>query len=134
MGYGAGVMPPSFSEKVLANQEAADCLIPMGITSENVAEQYNISRKVQDEFAANSYAKAATAQKAGKFREEIVPVKVGRFVTCLTFRELYLHGPSFLDQVCGSQDGRGEGSCCRPRRWNSTRCHRRILVKDQARL
>lgn len=76
MGYGAGVMPPSFSEKVLANQEAADCLIPMGITSENVAEQYKISREVQDQFAANSYAKAATAQKLGKFKEEIVPVKV----------------------------------------------------------
>ncbi|KAJ9100915.1 3-ketoacyl-CoA thiolase with broad chain length specificity [Naganishia adeliensis] len=74
MGYGAGVMPPSFSEKVLANQEAADCLIPMGITSENVAEQYKISRQVQDEFAANSYAKALTAQKLGKFKEEIVPV------------------------------------------------------------
>lgn len=81
MGYGAGVMPPSFSEKVLANQEAADCLIPMGITSENVAEQYKISRQVQDEFAANSYAKALTAQKLGKFKEEIVPVTVSIVVT-----------------------------------------------------
>ena len=77
MGWGSGVMPEKMSEKVLSCQEAADCLIPMGMTSENVAEQYNISRDVQDTFAANSYAKALRAQKDGKFRSEIVPVKVG---------------------------------------------------------
>ncbi|CAE6484503.1 unnamed protein product [Rhizoctonia solani] len=75
-GYGAGVLPAQFSEAVLSNQEAADCLIPMGITSENVAAQFKISRGTQDAFAANSFAKAAAAQKAGKFRAEIVPVKV----------------------------------------------------------
>lgn len=74
--YGAGVLPEKMSEEVLSNPEAADCLIPMGITSENVAKQYNISRDVQDTFAANSFGKAAVAQKAGKFKEEIVPVKV----------------------------------------------------------
>ncbi|CAE6441957.1 unnamed protein product, partial [Rhizoctonia solani] len=74
-GYGAGVMPAQFSEDVLANQESADCLIPMGITSENVAAQYKITRATQDEFAAKSFAKAAAALKAGKFRAEIVPVK-----------------------------------------------------------
>ena len=76
--YGAGVLPEKMSDNVLANQESADCLIPMGITSENVAKQYNISRDVQDTFAANSFAKASTAQKDGKFRSEIVPVKVSR--------------------------------------------------------
>jgi acetyl-CoA acyltransferase 1 len=74
-GYGAGVMPAKFSEAVLSNQESEDCLIPMGITSENVAAEYKISRATQDEFAAKSFAKAAAAQKAGKFRAEIVPVK-----------------------------------------------------------
>ncbi|KIR69269.1 hypothetical protein I312_101233 [Cryptococcus bacillisporus CA1280] len=74
--YGAGVLPEKMSEEVLSNPEAADCLTPMGITSENVAKQYNISRDVQDTFAANSFGKAAVAQKAGKFKEEIVPVKV----------------------------------------------------------
>ena len=78
MGWGSGVMPEKMSEKVLSCQEAADCLIPMGMTSENVAEQYNISRDVQDTFAANSYAKALKAQKDGKFRSEIVPVKASR--------------------------------------------------------
>jgi acetyl-CoA acyltransferase 1 len=74
-GFGAGVMPAAFSDSVMANQESADCLIPMGITSENVAAQYNITRETQDAFAAHSFAKAAAAQKAGNFKSEIVPVK-----------------------------------------------------------
>ena len=63
-GYGGGAMPDGFSEAVLSNQEAEDCLIPMGITSENVAADFNIPRSVQDEFAAKSFQKAAAAQKA----------------------------------------------------------------------
>lgn len=74
--YGAGVLPERMSDTILSNPESADCLVPMGITSENVAKQYGISRDVQDTFAANSFGKAAAAQKAGKFKEEIVPVKV----------------------------------------------------------
>lgn len=75
-GYGASVLPEKMSERILANAEAADCLLPMGITSENVAQDYKIDRRTQDEFAALSFNKAAKAQKAGKFRSEIVPVKV----------------------------------------------------------
>jgi len=75
-GYGPQSMPTEWSEAVLENQEAADCLIPMGITSENVAKEYNISRQAQDEFAAHSFQKAAAAQQAGNFREEIVPLQV----------------------------------------------------------
>lgn len=74
--YGSGVLPERISDTILSNPEAADCLTPMGITSENVAKQYGISRDVQDTFAANSFAKAASAQKAGKFKSEIVAVKV----------------------------------------------------------
>ena len=48
----------------------------MGITSENVAAEYGITRQEQDEFAAKSFNKAFAAQKAGKFKEEIVPVKI----------------------------------------------------------
>ncbi len=50
--------------------------VHMGITAENIAERYNISREEQDEFAANSQSKAEAAIKAGKFKEEIVPVTV----------------------------------------------------------
>ena len=50
----------------------------MGITAENVAEEYGITREMQDEFAAASQQKCEAARKAGKFDEEIVgvPVKV----------------------------------------------------------
>ncbi|GAB5587770.1 3-ketoacyl-CoA thiolase with broad chain length specificity [Umbelopsis nana] len=66
----------NFSKRITeGNQEAADCLLPMGITSENVAEHWNISRKTQDEFSALSHAKAAAAQKAGLFKEEIAPIE-----------------------------------------------------------
>ncbi|KAI8100070.1 Thiolase, N-terminal domain-containing protein [Halteromyces radiatus] len=73
--YGASSMAPT-SEKIADEcPSAADCLIPMGLTSENVASDYNVSRAKQDEFAASSHAKATTAQKNGWFNEEIVPIK-----------------------------------------------------------
>lgn len=48
----------------------------MGITAENVAEKFGITRQMQDEFALSSQNKCEAAQKAGKFKEEIVPVVV----------------------------------------------------------
>ena len=48
----------------------------MGITAENVASKYEISRGEQDEFAIESQAKAAAAIKGGKFKEEIVAVEI----------------------------------------------------------
>jgi acetyl-CoA C-acetyltransferase len=50
--------------------------IPMGITAENLAKQYGISREEQDEFALLSHQRAAAAQRAGRFAREIVPVEV----------------------------------------------------------
>ncbi len=48
----------------------------MGITAENVAKEYGITREAQDEFAVGSQNKAEAAQKAGRFDEEIVPVLI----------------------------------------------------------
>ena len=48
----------------------------MGITAENLAARYHISRSKQDEFAQESQAKALAAQKANRFSDEIVPVEV----------------------------------------------------------
>src|SRR6478736_6789634 len=48
----------------------------MGCTGEVVAEEYSIGRSQQDEFAAGSHRKAAAAIKAGKFKDEIVPVEI----------------------------------------------------------
>jgi acetyl-CoA C-acetyltransferase len=48
----------------------------MGITGENVAEKYNITREEQDEFAVNSHRKAAAAMKECRFKSQIVPVEI----------------------------------------------------------
>jgi acetyl-CoA C-acetyltransferase len=48
----------------------------MGITAENIAEKFGISRQDQDEFAAKSQQKAETAITSGRFRDEIIPVEV----------------------------------------------------------
>jgi len=48
----------------------------MGVTAENVARQFQITRKEQDEFAVASQNKAEAAQKAGRFADEIVPVVI----------------------------------------------------------
>lgn len=50
--------------------------IHMGITAENIAEKYDISREEQDTFAAGSQQKTEAAQNEGRFAEEIVPVEV----------------------------------------------------------
>ena len=48
----------------------------MGITAENIAEQWNITREEQDNFALNSQLKAEKAVKGGRFKDEIVPVEI----------------------------------------------------------
>lgn len=48
----------------------------MGVTAENVARKYDVSRREQDEFALQSQLKAEAAQKAGKFKDEIIPFEI----------------------------------------------------------
>ena len=67
--------PNTLSESIFENEQARNCLIPMGQTSENVAEKYGVSRETQDKFAVESHRKAAQAQQNGLFNDEIVPVK-----------------------------------------------------------
>ncbi|KAF3328146.1 3-ketoacyl-CoA thiolase 2 [Carex littledalei] len=55
--------------------QARDCLLPMGITSENVAHRFGITRQEQDQAAVESHRKAAAAAASGKFKEEIIPVE-----------------------------------------------------------
>ncbi|KAH0925517.1 hypothetical protein HID58_017773 [Brassica napus] len=56
-------------------EQAQNCLLPMGVTSENVAQRFGVSRQEQDQAAVDSHRKAAAATAAGKFKDEIVPVK-----------------------------------------------------------
>lgn len=70
-------IPTRISESFLADvsDEAKNVLMPMGITSENVATKYGISRKQQDEFALDSHLKADKATQLGHFAKEIIPIQ-----------------------------------------------------------
>ncbi|PWA12829.1 acetyl-CoA C-acyltransferase [Pueribacillus theae] len=57
----------------------------MGMTAENVAERYNISREDQDAFAAESQRRAAQAIEEGKFKDEIVPIEVKQRKNTIVF-------------------------------------------------
>lgn len=73
-------MVPVMGWKTALNYNIAqahpDYYIGMGLTAEQVAQQFNISRDAQDEFALESHQKALKAQADGKFAEEIVPINV----------------------------------------------------------
>ncbi|KAL9008055.1 MAG: hypothetical protein Q9173_006780 [Seirophora scorigena] len=73
--YGPGAVS-EFSELLDGHPEAKNCKVPMGVLSEQMASDRKITREAQDAFAARSYQRAEAAQKAGKFRNEIVPMKV----------------------------------------------------------
>ena len=92
--------PDAISEKVLASPTAQDCLLPMGITSENVSNDFGITRQAQDEFAAKSFIKAAAAQKQGKFKNEIFPLTV-KFIDPKTKDESEI----VVDKDDGIRDG-----------------------------
>ena len=65
-----------FSPNAGLFSESPDAYITMGLTAENVAEQYQVSRQDQDAFALGSHQKALAAQAAGKFKAEIAPITV----------------------------------------------------------
>jgi acetyl-CoA acyltransferase 1 len=64
------------SETLENHKEAANCKVPMGVLSEQMAKDKKISRADQDAFAAKSFQKAVEAQKQGLFDEEIAPLTV----------------------------------------------------------
>ncbi|KAI0539069.1 thiolase [Xylaria digitata] len=86
VGIGAGVESMSlqygpaavteFSDLLESHPESANCKVPMGVLSEDMAKDRKISRADQDAFAASSYQKALKAQEAGLFDEEIHPLTV----------------------------------------------------------
>src|SRR6058998_205665 len=70
--------------------------ILMGVTAENLAEKYGISREEQDAFAVESHRRASAAQEAGRFDEQIVgvPVKAKRETVEFTRDEHIRHDAS----------------------------------------
>ncbi|KAK2629264.1 hypothetical protein QTJ16_000084 [Diplocarpon rosae] len=73
--YGPGAVT-EFSELLESHPESANCKVPMGVLSEQMAKDRGVTRAVQDAFAASSYQKASKAQEAGLFNEEIAPLTV----------------------------------------------------------
>jgi acetyl-CoA acyltransferase len=69
---------PMGGNKISLHPELAETFpeiyAPMGLTAENVARLFDVSRAAQDEFAVESHQKTIAARKAGRFRDEIVPV------------------------------------------------------------
>ncbi|MEW6487883.1 MAG: acetyl-CoA C-acyltransferase [Thermodesulfobacteriota bacterium] len=74
---------PMTGNKIMVNPELVrtgpDAYLNMGLTAENVADRYGVSREDQDAFALQSHQRAAAAQQAGRFRDELVPVEVKRY-------------------------------------------------------
>lgn len=74
----------------------------MGITAENLAEQYQIARAEQDEFAVASQNKAEAARTAGKFKDEIAPVTIkGRKGDTVVDQDEYIRAGATIDGVNG---------------------------------
>ncbi|MEY4208873.1 MAG: hypothetical protein RLZZ20_2025 [Pseudomonadota bacterium] len=72
----------------------------MGVTAENVAKKFNISRTEQDEFALASQHKAEAAQKAGKFKDEILPLEIASKKGSVVFdSDEYIKPGSTLDTL-----------------------------------
>ncbi|HTD02821.1 acetyl-CoA C-acetyltransferase [Undibacterium sp.] len=74
----------------------------MGTTAENVAKKYGVSRQEQDEFALGSQNKAEAAQKAGKFKDEIIPLEIAQKKGSIVFDsdEFIKHGTT-LESLSG---------------------------------
>ena len=101
-------MVPTMGWKTALNYDIAkdnpDYYLGMGLTAEQVAQDFKISREDQDEFSYNSHMKALKAQAEGTFDEEIVPV---------TVTETYFDASSGTARACLGQrrHGRGSGPC-----------------------
>ena len=69
------MMPEPGYENAWLMEHAPDNYTPMGITAENVAADYHIERADMEQMACESHAKAAAAQKAGYFKDQIIPIE-----------------------------------------------------------
>ena len=76
-------------------EHAPDAYLSMGLTAENLARKYDISRNAQDAYAYESHRKAVAAIDAGKFKEEIVP---------LTIEETHLNSENAPEATCSVFD------------------------------
>ena len=83
----------------------------MGITAENVAERYHITREMQDQLAVNSQKRAAAAREAGKFKDEIVPieVKISRKETAIFDQDEHIRPNASIESLAKMRPAFKEG-------------------------
>jgi acetyl-CoA acyltransferase len=96
---------PSVNPKVTTEDENIAIAFGMGLTAENVADKYNISREDQDAFALESHKRALKANKEGLFADEIAPITTTESVYSLETKEY-----SVKTNVVSQDEGPREGS------------------------
>ncbi|WP_094603127.1 Acetyl-CoA acetyltransferase [Sporomusa silvacetica DSM 10669] len=129
-GFGSGnavVYDSNIESQIHAQPMEVYGQLNMGLTAENLAKKYGISREEQDIFALGSQEKAAKAINEGKFRDEIVPVSVPRkkaepivfdtdeFPRKTSMEQLTKLRPAFKDGgtvTAGNSSGRNDGASC----------------------
>ena len=95
---------PSFNPAIFADDNVG-IAYGMGITAENVARRWNISREAQDEFAAQSHGKALLAIEHGGFSDEIAPYEVAASVP-----DLDTHGVRIVRKAADTDEGPRSGT------------------------
>jgi acetyl-CoA acyltransferase len=95
---------PSVNPKVTTEDENIAIAFGMGLTAENVADKYNISREDQDAFALESHKRALKANKEGLFADEIAPITTTESVYSLETKE-YSVKTNVVSQDEGPRDG-----------------------------
>ncbi|KAH7104508.1 Thiolase, N-terminal domain-containing protein [Auriculariales sp. MPI-PUGE-AT-0066] len=114
---------PQVSATVVGNKQADDCIQPMGWTSEMVAQNFDISREKQDEYAIRSHDRAIHAIQSGVFADEILSLRIGDLVLekddtvrpGVTLEGLAALKPAFADwgnasTTAGNASGLGDGA------------------------
>ena len=88
---------PKLEDMMWASLTDALSKTPMGVTAENLAEKYNLTREEVDQFALNSQQKWGAAQQAGHFADEMAPIELKTKKVCtLNIRQwLYLRAKKF---------------------------------------
>ena len=99
--WGVKYGPTEFED--MLNQGLTDIYVelPMGMTAENLAMQYNISREDQDEWAAISQERAERATVEGLLKAEIVPVTVGGKTPVVFDKDEFIRGKAAKDKMSG---------------------------------
>ncbi|KAF6011842.1 hypothetical protein HII13_002310 [Brettanomyces bruxellensis] len=114
--YGPQAAPHISDSVKNASNDAKNCMLPMGTTSENVNSQYGLTRLKQDQFAASSYQKAERAVRLGLFRDEILPITI--------------EDQDEEDEEEDEEEGRQNQQNSNNHNKSKPSVHRQIVVKD----